>query len=73
MVRWADVLDAGSPGGPAFRLVELVQLLALGTRGAAAPERVTTYTFAQFAEPLPTPVDPVNPPVNPLLKPPKPA
>ena len=55
MVRWADVLDAGSPGGPAFRLVELVQLLALGTRGAAAPERVTTYTFAQFAEPLPTP------------------
>lgn len=54
-IRWADVLNVGSVGGVTFRLGELVQLLALGDKGAAAPERVTTYTYAQFADPLPTP------------------
>ena len=54
-ITWADVGNAGSLDGATFRLVELVQLLALGDRGAAAPERVTTYTYAQFAELVPTP------------------
>ncbi len=55
LIRWADVRNAGSPDGAPFRLVELIQRLALGDKGTASPERVTTYTYAQFAEPLPTP------------------
>lgn len=52
---WTDMQGHPSANSPHFRLAELVQQLVLGEKAEALPERVTTFTYAQFAEPLPTP------------------
>jgi len=52
---WTDVENNASAKSQPFRLAELVQRFVLGEKAEALPERVTTFTYAQFAEPLPTP------------------
>ncbi len=52
-ITWTGTGD-GAVASPPFRLAELVRSLVLGDKAEAQPERVTTFTYAQFAEPLPT-------------------
>lgn len=55
-IAWKAGTDGTGPSCSApFRLAELVQRLVVGDKAEALPERVTTFTYAQFAEPLPTP------------------
>ena len=54
-IVWTDMQGHASANSPPFRLAELVQRFVLGEKAEALPERVTTFTYAQFAEPLPTP------------------
>lgn len=53
-VTWTAVRGDGAAASPPFRLAQLVRSLVLGEKAEAQPERVTTFTYAQFAEPLPT-------------------
>lgn len=59
VVRFGKIfwMNAGNgvPGtGTPFMLEQLIQWLALGRGIENSPERVTTYTYAQFEEPVPT-------------------
>jgi hypothetical protein len=54
-IIWGATADGiGTAYSAPFRLAELVQRLVVGERADTLPERVTTFTYAQFSEALPT-------------------
>lgn len=53
-IKWENVEGSAPAAAASFRLAELVRCLVLGADDKAVQERVTTFTYAQFADPLPT-------------------